>query len=395
MFEKLKINKKYLSIGLITLIIGVILVCVYQISRHAGDIFLTLRIMLAHLFNALPPIIYAFIISYILYRPLLFLEKWWIKGWKAVFKKEPDAKKVRLICLLLLILSLLGSLFLLIQAVVPPLVQNLLTIGADIPHVQMILTESLSKLAAYFKSLHITDDQIHQVTLYITGMLSGFLKKMFASGTGMVTNVATFCLNLFATLILTFYFLKDKEIIFDVLDKVSTITLKPTFKLKLKHFIHDVHQIFGGFVLGQLLDALLVGIASTILLFIIGHPFALLIGFIAGVMNVIPYIGPMIGATLAIILGLFTDIKLGLLGAALLIIYQQIDGNFIQPKILGDSTGLAPVWIFMAILIGGNYFGTIGMILSVPVLALIKVYLSRRLHKIKKETPASSTNLHL
>ena len=82
----------------------------------------------------------------------------------------------------------------------------------------MILTESLSKLAAYFKSLHITDDQIHQVTLYITGMLSGFLKKMFASGTGMVTNVATFCLNLFATLILTFYFLKDKEIIFDVLD---------------------------------------------------------------------------------------------------------------------------------------------------------------------------------
>lgn len=201
----------------------------------------------------------------------------------------------------------------------------------------------------------------------------------------MITNVATFCLNLFATLILTFYFLKDKETIFDVIDKVATITLNPSIKIKLKHFINDVHRIFGGFVLGQILDALLVGTASTILLLIIGHPFALLIGFIAGVMNVIPYIGPMIGASLAIILGLFTNIKLGLLGAALLIIYQQIDGNFIQPKILGDSTGLAPVWIFIAILIGGNYFGTVGMILSVPVLALIKLYMSRRLVKIKNQ----------
>lgn len=385
MFDKLKVNKKYLSIGLLTLMIGVILVFVYQLSRHASDIFLTIKVIFIHLLTALSPIIYAFIVSYILYRPLRFLEKWWSKGWVKFFKKTPNPKNVRLICLLLLVFSLLGSIVLLIQAVVPPLVQSLLTIGADIPHVQMVLTESLSKLATYFKSIPITDDQIHKVTLYITGILSGFLKKMFASGPRMVTNVATFCLNLFATLILTFYFLKDKETIFDVIDKVATITLKPSIKIKLKHFINDVHRIFGGFVLGQILDALLVGTASTILLLIIGHPFALLIGFIAGAMNIIPYIGPMIGASLAIILGLFTNIKLGLLGAALLIIYQQIDGNFIQPKILGDSTGLAPVWIFIAILIGGNYFGTVGMILSVPVLALIKLYMSRRLVKIKNQ----------
>ena len=77
------------------------------------------------------------------------------------------------------------------------------------------------------------------------------------------------------------------------------------------------------------------------------------------------------------------SVKLGLLGALLLIIYQQIDGNFVQPKILGESVGLAPVWIFMAILIGGNYLGAFGMILAVPIVALLKLYIERRLVKLQ------------
>lgn len=76
-------------------------------------------------------------------------------------------------------------------------------------------------------------------------------------------------------------------------------------------------------------------------------------------------------------------IKLGILGFILLIAYQQIDGYFIQPKILGDSVGLAPVWIFIAILIGGNYLGALGMILSVPIAALCKVYIDRRFQKLE------------
>ncbi|MEE0881650.1 MAG: AI-2E family transporter, partial [Turicibacter sp.] len=178
----------------------------------------------------------------------------------------------------------------------------------------------------------------------------------------------------------------DTQLILNTIDKLATVILSDSFKQKTKRFLKDVHEVFGGFILGQLLDALIVGIASTILLLIIGHPFALLIGFIAGITNVIPYIGPIIGAVLALILGLFTSVRLGVLGALLLIVYQQIDGNFVQPKILGESVGLAPVWIFMAILIGGNYFGAIGMILAVPIVALLKIYLERRLNKTKQHS---------
>lgn len=378
MFDKLKINKKYLNIGLITLMIGVVLLFVYQVSRHSVDIFLFFKNLFFNFLAVISPIIYAFIISYILYRPLLFIEHYFKKLWDRSTKRSLSSKTYRLISLLILVILAFGTITLLINSIVPPLFQNLLTIGEDIPNFQAILTEWFSKLAPYFKSIHITDDQIRQLTTYITSFLSGFLTKIFASGTGMVTNVATFFINLFATPILTFYFLKDKESIFIAIDKIATVTLSVKNKLKMKRFLKDVHEIFGGFILGQLLDALIVGIASTILLLIIGHPFALLIGFIAGITNVIPYIGPIIGAVLAFILGLFTNVKLGLLGAVLLIIYQQIDGNFIQPKILGESVGLAPVWIFMAILIGGNYLGAFGMILAVPIVALLKLYIERR-----------------
>ena len=385
MFDKLKINKKYLNIGLITLMIGVLLLFVYQVSRHSVDIFLFFKNLFFNFLAVISPIIYAFIISYILYRPLLFIEHYFKKLWDKWTKLSLSPKTYRLISLLILVIIVFGTITLLIKSIVPPLFQNLLTIGEDIPNFQTILTEWLSKLAPYFKSIHITDNQIHQLTTYITGFLSGFLTKIFASGTGMVTNVATFFINLFATLILTFYFLKDKESIFIAIDKIATVTLSINTKLKIKRFLKDVHEIFGGFILGQLLDALIVGIASTILLLIIGHPFALLIGFIAGITNVIPYIGPIIGAVLAFILGLFTSVKLGLLGALLLIIYQQIDGNFVQPKILGESVGLAPVWIFMAILIGGNYLGAFGMILAVPIVALLKLYIERRLVKLQNQ----------
>lgn len=93
--------------------------------------------------------------------------------------------------------------------------------------------------------------------------------------------------------------------------------------------------------------------------------------------NIIPYVGPIIGAALAFGLGIFSSLGLGVSGAILLLLYQQIDGNFVQPKIVGDKVGLIPVWILIAVLIGGSYFGAIGMILSIPVAGLIRIYFNR------------------
>ena len=372
MFDKFKFNKNYLNIGIITLIIGSILLFVYQVSRHSVDIFFFVKNILFTFLSIISPIIYAFVLAYILYRPLRFIERLVHILWIQITNQKLSHKTTRLISLLTLIILIFGFITFLTKLLIPPLFQNLLTIGEALPNFQTILTDWLSKISVY-----ISETQIQKLAVYITNFLSQFLTTIFDSRSGVITNVASFFIHLVATIILTFYFLKDREAILKTIDNVSMILLSSKLRQRIKYFLKDLHEVFGNFILGQLLDALIVGIASTTLLLIIGHPFALLIGVIAGITNVIPYIGPIIGAALALILGIFTNVKLGILGCVLLIIYQQIDGNIIQPKILGDSVGLAPVWIFIAILVGGSYLGAVGMIISVPIVALMKRYFER------------------
>lgn len=377
MFDKFKFNKNYLNIGIITLIIGSILLFVYQVSRHSVDIFFFVKNILFTFLSIISPIIYAFVLAYILYRPLRFIERLVHILWIQITNQKLSYKTTRLISLLTLVILIFGFITFLTKLLIPPLFQNLLTIGEALPNFQTILTDWLSKISPYFESVYISETQIQKLAVYITNFLSQFLTTIFDSRSGVITNVASFFIHLVATIILTFYFLKDREAILKTIDNVSMILLSSKLRQRIKYFLKDLHEVFGNFILGQLLDALIVGIASTTLLLIIGHPFALLIGVIAGITNVIPYIGPIIGAALALILGIFTNVKLGILGCVLLIIYQQIDGNIIQPKILGDSVGLAPVWIFIAILVGGSYLGAVGMIISVPIVALMKRYFER------------------
>lgn len=377
MFDKFKFNKNYLNIGVITLIIGSILLFVYQVSRHSVDIFFFVKNILFTFLSIISPIIYAFVLAYILYRPLRFIERLVHILWIKITNQKLSHKTTRLISLLTLVILIFGFITFLTKLLIPPLFQNLLTIGEALPNFQTILTDWLSKISPYFESIYISETQIQKLAVYITNFLSQFLTTIFDSRSGVITNVASFFIHLVATIILTFYFLKDREAILKTIDNVSMILLSSKLRQRIKYFLKDLHEVFGNFILGQLLDALIVGIASTTLLLIIGHPFALLIGVIAGITNVIPYIGPIIGAALALILGIFTNVKLGILGCVLLIIYQQIDGNIIQPKILGDSVGLAPVWIFIAILVGGSYLGAVGMIISVPIVALMKRYFER------------------
>ena len=377
MFDKFKFNKNYLNIGIITLIIGSILLFVYQVSRHSVDIFFFVKNILFTFLSIISPIIYAFVLAYILYRPLRFIERLVHILWIKITNQKLSHKTTRLFSLLTLVILIFGFITFLTKLLIPPLFQNLLTIGEALPNFQTILTDWLSKISPYFESIYISETQIQKLAVYITNFLSQFLTTIFDSRSGVITNVASFFIHLVATIILTFYFLKDREAILKTIDNVSMILLSSKLRQRIKYFLKDLHEVFGNFILGQLLDALIVGIASTTLLLIIGHPFALLIGVIAGITNVIPYIGPIIGAALALILGIFTNVKLGILGCVLLIIYQQIDGNIIQPKILGDSVGLAPVWIFIAILVGGSYLGAVGMIISVPLVALMKRYFDR------------------
>lgn len=137
------------------------------------------------------------------------------------------------------------------------------------------------------------------------------------------------------------------------------------------HLTLKSNEIFGGFIIGKLIDSAIIGVLCFIGLSILNMPYALLVSVIVGVTNVIPFFGPYIGAIPSAVLIMLADPRKGLYFILFILVLQQIDGNIIGPKILGDSTGLSAFWVVFSILLGGGLFGFVGMILGVPTFAVI------------------------
>ena len=147
------------------------------------------------------------------------------------------------------------------------------------------------------------------------------------------------------------------------------------FRADIAEFILDTclkgNQIFYGFIIGKIIDSIIIGIICWISMTILGLNYALLCSFIVGVTNVIPVFGPYIGALPTVILLFVTDPPQGIIFLIYILVLQQVDGNLIGPKILGDSTGISPFWVIFAIVVGGGLFGFLGMLLGVPTIALL------------------------
>lgn len=144
--------------------------------------------------------------------------------------------------------------------------------------------------------------------------------------------------------------------------------------------IRKSNKIFGGFVIGKIIDSAIIGVIAYVGCLLMKMPSALLVAFIIGVTNVIPFFGPFIGAVPAILLVLIQSPIHGLYLAIFILILQQVDGNIIGPKILGESTGLSAFWVLTSILIAGGLFGFLGMLLGVPVFAVIYYILQQILN---------------
>ncbi|PBH82267.1 AI-2E family transporter, partial [Clostridioides difficile] len=140
---------------------------------------------------------------------------------------------------------------------------------------------------------------------------------------------------------------------------------------------------------GKILDSFIVGVLSGIGLYFLKSEYALLFGTLMGVMNMVPYFGPVIGMAPVVIINLFSNPTIALTSLIYLIIIQQVEVTFIEPKIVGGQLGLSPFFTILAVTVGGGFFGIPGMILSAPVMGVIKIYfcefVNRRHDKIQME----------
>lgn len=373
--KKLGIDKNHISIGFVVVIVGILLFISYEVISRSSLYISMMKDFLSVLLNVLTPIIAAFIAAYLLYDPVIFIEIKLQKLFK--IKTEKYFKLLRILSVSLLFIIIIALFSLIITFIFPPLIENAQGLISSIPHYETKIMALVTNLNDYFNSLNLDYNTIKPIIDKLGVLTSNFSQSLVIYITNFISGFSSFIVDFILATILTFYFLKDKELLFTGFNKFSRAFTPGKFGFLIKTFLNDLDTVVGGFVKGVLLDAVIVGFISSMLMLLIGHPFAILVGVIAGIANIIPYVGPAIGALASLFLGSFTSMKLGILGFILLILYQQIDGNIVQPKIVGDKVGLAPVWTLIALTIGGAYYGVIGMIISVPIAALIALYLNK------------------
>jgi len=186
-----------------------------------------------------------------------------------------------------------------------------------------------------------------------------------------VKGLITLVKNLFIGIIVMIYLLNIKDTLCAQAKKITY----GLFSVRMANAIVDkarfVHKVFGGFIIGKLVDSLIIGIITFVLLSIVKMPYTLLISVIVGVTNVIPFFGPFIGAIPSSILLLLVSPKKCVVFLILILIIQQFDGNILGPKILGESTGVSSFWVLFSILLFGGVLGPIGMIIGVPTFAVL------------------------
>ncbi len=217
-------------------------------------------------------------------------------------------------------------------------------------------------------------------------------KKIMSNGSEILpyvyhvsSSLLTTSYNVLMGLVISIYIILDMK-------KLKRSARKVVYALSPKKKEQEVWQtmkqcshIFNGFLIGKMIDSLIIGILCLIAMSILKLPYALLLSLIVCITNMIPYFGPIIGAIPGVMIYLFIDIRYALIFAFMILILQQFDGLYLGPKILGDQTGIKPLWVIFGITVGGAYFGVMGMFLGVPVVAvimyLLQLFLDKKLKK--------------
>lgn len=336
-----------------------------------------LTALLKEIISILQPITIGLVIAYLLNPIMSFWEEKILLLLCRRFKNINKIKKVSRGVSILFTLALAFMLIVMLGfLVIPELVSSIYNMALTLP-------KQLEEFEAWFTSLldmnsnfsYLLENLIASTTDYFeTWLKSDLLKQLniFLSGfTVGIINVINALMNLLIGVIVSIYVLSSKDIFIGQGKKIIYALFKPSRANVIINTARKSHQIFGGFISGKLIDSLIIGMLCFLGLSILDTPYVVLVSVIVGITNIIPFFGPYIGAIPSAVLILLTNPIKGLYFIIFIIILQQIDGNIIGPKILGDSTGLSAFWVVFSILLGGGLFGFLGMIMGVPVFAVI------------------------
>lgn len=361
---KVNWNTKYTTISVYSFIVVSSIIVFYLALSQIGAI----TDKISEFIQVLQPFIIGFSIAYLLNFVLDFYENKVLEH--QIFKKV-KLKSKRGLGLLLTYITAFIVLGLFIQFVLPQLVDSIIGLANDIPG---YITNGTKMLEEAMLNLDLGEEFYNTIVENINSFINYIIKlatNLIPVMGGMLATIASSIWNIILGIIISVYMLIDKERFFGLSKKVIYAFLSEEKAEKVIELTHRSNLTFGKFLSGKILDSTIIGVLTFIVLKIFDMPYALLVSVIIGVTNIIPFFGPFIGAIPSFIIILFISPTKALWFILIVLIIQQIDGNIIGPKILGDSIGISAFWILFSIMIAGKVLGFVGMIIGVPLFAVI------------------------
>ena len=350
------------------LLIAIIVVVIYKML----DNFSSVQQWFGKLFLILKPFLIGLLISYILFIPCRKIESIYKKAkLKFISKKARGLSVITTYILFVLVIVII------INCIFPVLKDSIVELVSNVPSYYESLVNRYKELPedSILKSEIIQDKMTELTNIDIKQFLNINNEKIIEYVKNII-DIFSGIFDVFVSIIVSVYILLQRSEIVGFLRKFArAIFKKDTYEAVDKYFTKG-NEVFFTFVSSQLLDAVIVGILTTIAMLILKVKYAPLIGFTIGLFNMIPYIG----AIVAVGIGIFITFITGGLGKALamaivVIILQQIDANIINPKIIGSSLEISPLLVIFSITVGGAYFGILGMFLAVPIAVVIRTIL--------------------
>lgn len=348
--------------------------------------------------DILKPVLYGCLIAYFLNPIVRKVDQYLVPALEKNMKNKEKAKNLsRSIGVAAAVVVMIAVVTALINMMIPELINSIRNLIFTLPSqinqlvkqvnniklddstMTSMLKNAMNEASTSLQNWIRTDllNKVNELMTHLTVGLYTLVMEMFHAVVGVIVSV---------------YILFGKEK-FISQSKKATYAIFPAERANL--FIHiavKTNEIFGGFIIGKMIDSIIIGILCFVGTSILNMPYAMLVSVIVGVTNVIPFFGPYIGAIPSAILIALTNPVKGIYFLIFILLLQQFDGNILGPKILGNSTGLSAFWVIVSILLGGGLFGIVGMLFGVPTFAVIyyviKLLVDNKLEK--KELPIVS-----
>ncbi|MDD3243613.1 MAG: AI-2E family transporter [Eubacteriales bacterium] len=378
---KIRFDHKALKICLLVFLTAAAVLVFNKMLNSSENLLNSLGVGWRALSRVLSPFLFAVSAAYILNPAVNAIEK----GIKFLWRGSKGANVRHTLSVVLVYLLLAGLFTVLIYFTIPQMVSNIVEIGKEMPDYYNWAKTKLTQLTVdypFLQSPAVTAAFEKRLALIQNNML-GYLEKILSGVAGAVGSVIGTVINIVLGVVLSFYLLNEKASIAGSLKRLCIARLGEVRSTKVFGALHDADNVFGRYLSSKLLESVVLYAAAQIVLSVMGVKFNVLFSVLVALTNLIPYIGPVIGAVPPILVTLMIDPLLALYVGIALLVLQIIDAYVIAPVLTGNNTGLSPFWVMFATLLGGNLFGLAGMLLAVPVCGVAALFLRRYVgHKL-------------